>query len=98
MAYVPFSTSLLGRDASSSDEDAPEVATSDNVMHADDDTFLAAMNAKLVRLPHEEFTLAEARRCHALLNCGEWLPVNDPFIDYCRKWMNEARNDLCFYK
>jgi len=75
------------------------MATADELIEdAADGAFLARMNAKVNDTNKPLFTLAEVTRCYTLV-VGRPAEGNEVFIrDYCLPHMNQARNDLCFYK
>jgi hypothetical protein len=67
-------------------------------MSESDETFLARMNAKLADPKKPLFTPAEAARCYRIV-MSEDISEEDEFIsEYCVAWLNNERNDLCFYK
>jgi hypothetical protein len=62
-----------------------------------DETFLDRMNKKLKDTSNPAFTLDEAEILYRICT-GDTTTQEVGWIEYCRKWLSEKRDNGCFYK
>ena len=65
---------------------------------AEDERFLAQMNAKQLDPSHPSFTYEEVARCWEIV-MAEPIEGNEEFLrEYCVPWFNTERDHVCFFK